>query len=102
MGPKVIITTLGSKGSILESRNDAVHVGVAKPKNISDPTGAGDAYRSGFIAGYLRNWDLKVCGQMGAVAAAYTVEKYGTVTHMYSKSQFEKRYKENFGTSIKL
>lgn len=102
MGPKVVITTLGSKGSILESRNDAVHVGVAKPKKISDPTGAGDAYRSGFLAGYLRNWDLKVCGQMGAVAAAYTVEKYGTVTHTYTKAQFEKRYKDNFGTVIKL
>ena len=102
MGPKVVITTLGSKGSILETRNDAVHVGVAKPKKISDPTGAGDAYRSGFISGYLRGWDLKICGQMGAVAAAYTVEKYGTVTHAYTKSQFEKRYKENFGSSIAL
>jgi adenosine kinase len=102
MGPKVVITTLGSKGSIIESRNDAVAVKCAKPKNVSDPTGAGDAYRAGFLAGYLRGFDLKVCGQMGAVAAAYTVEKYGTVTHAYTKAEFIKRYKENFGGTLNL
>lgn len=102
MGPKVVITTLGSKGSIIESRNDAIHIKPAKVKNTSDPTGAGDAYRGGFLAGYLRRYDLQVCGQMGSVASVYTVEKYGTVTHSYTKNDFIKRYKENYGIAIDL
>lgn len=98
----IVITTLGSKGSIIETSRDSIHVKPAKADNVSDPTGAGDAYRAGFIAGYLRKYDLAVCGQMGSVAAAYTVEKYGTVTHHFTKGEFIKRYKENFNTKIRL
>ena len=98
----ILITTLGSKGSIIEARNDAMHIKPAKPKNTSDPTGAGDAFRAGFVAGYLKGFDLLVCGQMGSVAAVYTVEKYGTQTHEFTKKEFTKRYEENFGTSVKL
>lgn len=102
MGPNAVITTLGAKGSIIETRHDAIHVKAAKPKNVSDPTGAGDAYRGGFLAGYVRGYDLLTCGQMGSVAAVYTVEKYGTVTHHYTKNEFIKRYKENYGTDFSL
>ncbi len=98
----ILITTLGSKGSIIEQRNDAMHIKPAKPKNMSDPTGAGDAFRSGFLAGYLRGFDLQTCGQMGSVAAVYTVEKYGTQTHEYTMTEFTKRYNENYGTNINL
>lgn len=102
MGPKAIITTLGSKGSIIETRKEAIHIQPAKPKNVSDPTGAGDAFRGGFLAGYLKGMDLQVAGQMGAVAAVYTVEKYGTVTHHFTKEEFNKRYAENYTGSIDL
>lgn len=102
MGPKVVITTLGAKGSIIENRRDAMHIKSAKAKNVSDPTGAGDAYRGGFLAGYLRGFDLETCGKMGAVAAVYTVEKYGTVTHHYTKEDFIKRYKENYKSDLSL
>jgi adenosine kinase len=102
MGPKVVITTLGSKGAIVETRKEAIHIKPAKPKNVSDPTGAGDAFRGGFIAGYLRGFDLLVAGQMGAVAAVYTVEKYGTVTHHYTKEEFIKRYQENYHQTLEL
>lgn len=102
MGPKAIITTLGSKGSIIETRMESLHVKPAKARNVSDPTGAGDAYRGGFLAGYLRGFDLMVCGQMGSLAAVYTVEKYGTVTHEYTKDEFIARYKENYGSPLAL
>ncbi|MBI5449040.1 carbohydrate kinase family protein, partial [Candidatus Gottesmanbacteria bacterium] len=98
----VLVTTIGRKGSVIETRHDAIHVKPAKPKNESDPTGAGDAYRAGFLAGYLRKFPLDVCGQMGSVAAVYTVETYGTQTHTFTKKEFIKRYKENYGTTIIL
>ncbi|MEK7141565.1 MAG: PfkB family carbohydrate kinase [Patescibacteria group bacterium] len=129
----VVITTLGAKGSIIETRKEAIHIKPAKPKNTSDPTGAGDAYRAGFLAGYLQVLgtrpgleatpppatpgtklhhsgtrpgleadDLLVCGQMGSVAAVYTVETYGTQTHTYTKKEFAKRYEENFSTRLTL
>lgn len=99
---KILITTLGAKGSLIETSKEKIIIKSAKPKSITDPTGAGDAYRAGFIAGYLRHFDLKTCGQMGAVAAVYTVELYGTVTHKFTIKDFQKRYLENFKQEIIL
>lgn len=98
----VVITTLGAKGSVIEQRDKTCTIRPAKAKNACDPTGAGDAYRAGFLAGYLRGFDLRICGQMGSVAAVYTVEKYGTVTHRYTKKEFIRRYVQNFKTGISL
>jgi adenosine kinase len=99
---RILITTLGEKGSIIEKRGERHIIPAAKPENTSDPTGAGDAYRAGFVAGYLRGFSLPVCGRMGATAAVYTVEKYGTQTHKFSLKEFERRYSNNFQKKIKL
>ncbi|MDD5415476.1 MAG: carbohydrate kinase family protein [Candidatus Daviesbacteria bacterium] len=98
---KILITTLGEKGSIVQTSQKTYSIPAAKPKTTVDPTGAGDAYRAGFLAGYLKNLDLQICGQMGAVAACYTVEKYGTTTHTFTLEEFKKRYQENFGEELK-
>jgi len=99
---KIVITTLGEKGSRLSGDGKTVTVKSAKVKNTLDPAGAGDAYRAGFLAGYLRNLPLKTCGQMGSVAAAYTVEKYGTTTHEFSLPEFKTRYRENYPDSLPI
>lgn len=96
----IVITTLGANGSTIETPKEKILVRSAKPKSVIDPTGAGDAYRGGFLAGFLRGFDLKTCGQMGSVAAAYTVEKYGTVTHSFTIKDFTSRFKKEFGTSV--
>lgn len=98
----VLVTTLGEKGSVIQQGRKRYRIPAARPQNTSDPTGAGDAYRAGFLAGFLRGFTLDVCGRMGSLAAVYTVEKYGTQTHRFSLRQFEKRYRENFGESLAL
>lgn len=102
MGPKAVITTLGAKGSIIETRFDAIAIKPATPKSVKDPTGAGDAYRAGFLVGYCRGFDWETCGRMGSVAAAYTVERFGTITHHFTVEAFAKRYKENYTAEIRL
>jgi len=98
----ILVTTLGSKGSIIETRTESIHVKPAHVKKDLDPTGAGDAYRAGFIAGYLRGFPLHQCGQMGSVAAAYTVELYGTQTHEFTIKEYSKRYNENYYDNLQL
>lgn len=99
---QIFVTTLGEKGSrisVRESKRQSVRdieVGVAKPKKVVDPTGAGDAYRAGFIAEFVEGKDLKICGQMGAVAASFAIEKYGTMEHMFTIKEFEMRLAKNF------
>lgn len=94
---KIVITTLGEKGSLIESSDQRISVGVAKPAKVVDPTGAGDAYIAGFIAGYTRQLHLQICGQLGAVAATYAIEQYGTQNHTFTMKEFNDRYKESFG-----
>ena len=98
----VLITTLGHDGSVIETSKQKIKIRPAKPLNTSDPTGAGDAYRGGFIAGYIRGFNLQTCGQMGSTAAVYTVEKFGTITHHYTIKDFIKRYREDFAQNLVL
>ncbi|MFC1711291.1 carbohydrate kinase family protein [Patescibacteria group bacterium] len=98
----LIITTLGDKGSIIETKQEKVKVKAVKTANVVDPTGAGDAYRAGFLAGRQRGYDLKTCGKIGSVIASSAVEKYGTQEHKLAKKEFNKKYKKNFKKDIKL
>lgn len=99
---KIIIKTLGAQGA--EIINDLT-IHAIKPVKVEkpvDPTGAGDAFRSGLIAGLIRGFDIKVCAQMGSVAAAYAVEHYGTQEHHYTLPQFKSRYRQTYKTLLDL
>jgi len=99
---EVLITTLGSKGSVIKTKEEMFEIGICPPQSVDDPTGAGDAYRSGFFTGYLKGFDYKTCGQMGSVAATYAVEKYGTQNHTFTMEEFEKRYEDTFEETLSL
>src|SRR3989344_2575225 len=99
---KIVITTLGENGAVIESQGKIHRIKPAKPAKVLDPTGAGDAWRGGFMSGLQRNFDLQICGQIGSIASVYAVENYGSQEHKYTKKEFEKRYRQNFGSLIKL
>ncbi|MFI5294092.1 MAG: carbohydrate kinase family protein [Thermodesulfovibrionales bacterium] len=92
-----IITTIGEKGSLVSTASSDDDIGVARVTGVMDPTGAGDAYRAGLLKGLAMGKDILTSAKMGAVVAAYAVEKYGTQEHRFSYEDFLKRYKENFG-----
>lgn len=93
---ELAIETLGAKGSLLMTRKERVHVNSAKPIEVVDPTGAGDAYRAGFLKGYFEKASLDVMGALGSVTAVYALEHKGGTGHKYTLEEFEKRYAENF------
>ncbi|HEX7042890.1 MAG TPA: PfkB family carbohydrate kinase [Patescibacteria group bacterium] len=99
---KIIITTLGAKGAKIKSKGKVYTIGIARPKEIVDPTGAGDAWRGGFLAGVQRGFDLQICGQMGAVASSFAIECYGTQEHKFTTEQFQERYRKNFADMLQL
>ena len=99
---EVLITTLGEKGSVIMTKEQTTEVGICPPSSVEDPTGAGDAYRSGFFTAYTQGHDYKTCGQMGAVAASYAIEHYGTQNHSFSTKEFKERYEDVFEETIDL
>lgn len=100
---KVLITTLGDKGSVIKTaEGETIEVGSCPPQSFDDPTGAGDAYRAGFFAGYELGYNWKTCGQMGSVAASYAIETFGTQEYEFNKEEFCGRYKKNYNEEINL
>jgi adenosine kinase len=97
---ETIITTFGEKGSLVSTTDAEITIPVAHVSEVVDPTGAGDAYRAGLIKGLIMGKDLETAAKMGAVAAVYAVEKYGTQEHSYTYEEFVKRYKKNFGELV--
>jgi len=93
---EILVITLGAKGSEIYSAGKKIIIKPAKPKNTSDPTGAGDAYRAGLIKGLIKGYNLKVCGQLASVVSVYTVEKFGTQTHKFTLAELKKRYYQNY------
>ena len=98
----VMVTTFGKNGSIIEGAKveTPIQIGIARPAQEVDPTGAGDAYRAGFMYGYAREWGLKICGQLGAVCAAFAVETRGPQNHSFTFGEVKKRYEDNFGENL--
>lgn len=100
----LIITTKGADGVTIEGSSVSsgpLHIPIAKPVKIVDPTGAGDAFRAGFLHGYLRQWDLIQCSKLGAVVASLILESYGPrIT--FDRDQVTKRYKDVYQQTINL
>ncbi|OGK26200.1 hypothetical protein A3D76_06315 [Candidatus Roizmanbacteria bacterium RIFCSPHIGHO2_02_FULL_37_9b] len=87
---QIVVKTLGDKGSEIFQNGKWIKIPVYKTKTV-DPTGAGDAYRAGFLFGYLQSLPVKTCGLMGAVTASFAVEIKGTMNLKFNKNNFKVR-----------
>lgn len=102
---KTCVITLGERGSrvytqALDGRE--IHVDAVKADNVVDPTGAGDAFRAGFLYGYVRNWEASTCAKLGATVAAYAVEHRGTQEHTFTKEEITQRYLKQYQQELVL
>jgi adenosine kinase len=97
---QIVVTTLGRQGSRIATRLQTVEIPAATPAREADPTGAGDAYRAGLVAGLLRGLDLEAAGRVASLAATYAVEQIGTIEHGYTRAEFASRYLEAFDTEL--
>lgn len=92
-----VIVTYGSKGSRIYLPERVYQIKAVKVKKTIDPTGAGDAYRSGLLAGLADNLSLDQCGALGATVASFAIEQYGTQAHHFTMREFNLRLKKHFG-----
>jgi adenosine kinase len=61
-----------------------------------DPTGVGDAYRAGFLAGLAWQVSLERCAQVGSLLASYAIEVVGTQEYRLGDT-FLARFEEAYG-----
>lgn len=93
---QALITTLGEKGSLLATQNRETEIPALPVRKVADPTGAGDAYRSGLIKGLVTGKSLVQAARMGATCASYAVEAKGTQEHRFTPADFWARHNAFF------
>lgn len=90
---EMVVITESEKGSKIYQDDDAIAVEAFPPTQIADPTGAGDAFRAGFILGLSKNLPHKLCAQIGALSATYALEVVGTQNHGFTMAEFVERFR---------
>jgi len=95
---KFRVVTLGSKGAKVESTSgEYVQVGCPQENSKVDPTGVGDSFRSGFIAGLAWGLSHERCAQIGALIATYVIETTGTQEYRFTGPEFIARFAQSYG-----
>jgi len=77
-GCEIVVVKRGEQGQWLYDPATHTHWEIpAYPSRVIDPTGAGDAYCSGFLAGYRQSYDPVQAALHGSVSASLTIEGSG-------------------------
>jgi len=92
----VIVITYDAEGSIIYTGNEEWEIPVVSVKAV-DPTGAGDAYRAGFLLAYTRGYSLPTCGKIGSTVASFAVQSRGCQTSLPTWEEMKSRYEASFG-----
>jgi adenosine kinase len=92
-----LIVTLGSEGSVIYTGGQTLRIPCAKPNAVIDPTGCGDAYRAGLIHGLLHGLDWETIGRTASLMGAIKIESRGPQNHRFTRTEFDRRYRDNFG-----
>ena len=95
----VRIITRGAKGSSVEIAGEPrLDIPVAREVARVDPTGVGDAYRAGFLAGLAWKVPLERCAQLGSLLATYAIEVVGTQEYRFDGT-FLTRFEDAYGVT---
>ncbi|HYP45758.1 MAG TPA: carbohydrate kinase family protein [Propionibacteriaceae bacterium] len=95
VGTRVI--TRGSEGASVEVEgHPRIDVGIAPESSRVDPTGVGDAFRAGFVAGLSWQLPLERCAQLGSVLSSYVIASVGPQEYRFNGT-FLSRFEEAYG-----
>jgi adenosine kinase len=96
----VRITTLGANGAIVEREGlPTITVAAVPEVRRADPTGVGDGFRAGFLAGLAWGVELERCAQIGSLLATYVLETVGTQEYQVKPAEFHDRFARTFGAA---
>jgi len=97
-----LIVTRGAKGSEIFYNSTTLHIPAIEIIEDKDPTGCGDAFRSGLLYGVSKGWDWKTTGELASLMGGIKIESPGTQNHTPSRDEITSRFEKNFGYSISI
>lgn len=94
------ITTHGAKGiEIIAADGSMLRVPVVPEHGKVDPTGVGDAFRGGFLAGRSAGLPLQRCAELGSLMATLVLETVGTQEYVFDPAVTAVRLTEAYGAA---
>jgi sugar/nucleoside kinase (ribokinase family) len=95
---RAVVITRGVKGAQVCTQERMTAIPAVPPHEAVDPTGAGDGFTAGFLAGLLRGAPPEMSAQLGAVVASFVLEAMGCQTNLPDWPQALARYEQHFGS----
>ena len=89
-----LIITKGAHGSEIYADNKIYQIAPIKTSKLLDPTGCGDAFRSGLIYGISAGWEWSKIGKLGSVMGAIKIGYEGGQNHRPTISEIETLFGE--------
>ncbi|QSB06427.1 carbohydrate kinase family protein [Natronoglycomyces albus] len=95
---RVLVTTRGKDGVEMQGRGiDRVTVPIAREIRVYDPTGVGNGFTAGFIAGLSWGVSLRRAAEFGSLLATLVLESVGTQEYAVEPVSFVRRLDESYG-----
>ncbi len=81
-GPEALVMKAGAEQTTVFLSRGEVIAAPPFPVEVYNTLGAGDAFASGFIYGYLKGWDWRRAARMGNACGAIVVTRHGCANFM--------------------
>jgi sugar/nucleoside kinase (ribokinase family) len=92
---RIVVATAGAEGAYLLADGELTHVpAVTPPAPVVDSNGAGDAFASGFLLGWLNGEEPGRCALYGTVAGAYACTVPSTRADAIGRTELRGRVQE--------
>jgi len=96
---KALIATQGAQGSVIHAAGRRFEIPAVAADALLDPTGCGDAYRSGLLYGIARGWDWERTGRLASVMGSIKIAHRGGQNHRPSREDIAAKFRQAFGSS---
>jgi len=97
---EALIVTRGSEGAEIITQDGSIMIPVVAVDEIKDPTGCGDAFRSGLLYGLMNDLDWEITGRIASLLGAIKIAHHGTQNHQFTLDEFKAQFNSVFNMSF--
>jgi len=97
---KAFFVTKGAEGSVIYADGQQIFIPSVKENRRVDPTGCGDAYRSGLLYGIERGWSWQKIGRLSNTIGSIKIEHRGPQGHQPTRDDIASRYQLAFDEQL--
>ena len=92
-----LAVTRGEQGATIFHGGDAESIPVVPAERIADPTGCGDAFRSGLLYGIEKGFDWATAGRLASLMGSLKIAVQGPQNYTPTRDEIAARFQTAFG-----